>query len=134
MQGDILYNYAKFVKEVTSAPSQNFDSFVDRLEEIDNSVNIASLLTGSIGLSSETGELAEIVKKVIFQGKPMNDETIYHLKRELGDVLWYWFTTIRALGLDPIEVIQENVKKLENRYPGGKFNIYHSENREVGDL
>ena len=97
-------------------------------------VNAASLMTGAIGLSSEGGEFAEIVKKCIFQGKPMDDETIFHCKRELGDIMWYWITSCRALGLDPNEVIEENVNKLKSRYPDGEFDVHYSENRKEGDL
>ena len=91
-------------------------------------------MTGGIGLSSETGELNEIIKKCIFQGKPMDDETIFHCKRELGDIIWYWISTCRSLGLNPNEVIEENVKKLESRYPDGEFDVHYSENRQDGDL
>ena len=92
------------------------------------------LLTGGIGLSSEAGELNEIIKKCIFQGKPLNDETVFHCKRELGDIMWYWITSCRALGLDPNEVIEENINKLKSRYPGGEFDAHYSENRKEGDL
>ena len=95
---------------------------------------MALLLTGAIGLSSEGGEFSEIVKKCIFQGKPLNDDTIFHMKRELGDIMWYWISACRALNLDPNEVIAENVKKLESRYPGGQFDVFYSENRQEGDL
>ena len=87
-----------------------------------------------MGISSEGGEFAEIVKKCIFQGKPLDAETRFHAKRELGDILWYWINSCRALDLDPNEVIKENVFKLESRYPGGKFDTYFSENRKEGDL
>ena len=97
-------------------------------------VNTALLMTGAIGMASEGGEFAEIVKKCIFQGKPMDDETIFHCKRELGDIMWYWINSCRALDLDPNEVIAENVNKLKARYPGGEFDVYYSENREEGDL
>ena len=92
------------------------------------------LLTASIGLSSEGGEFSEIVKKCLFQGKPLNDETVFHLKRELGDIMWYWSNACRSLGIDPNDVLEENVKKLESRYPGGKFDILYSENRKQGGL
>jgi NTP pyrophosphatase (non-canonical NTP hydrolase) len=95
---------------------------------------MALLMTGAIGISAEGGEFAEIVKKVVFQGKPMNDETVFHCKRELGDIMWYWINACRALGLDPNDVIAENVKKLEARYPGGSFDAFYSENRKDGDL
>jgi NTP pyrophosphatase (non-canonical NTP hydrolase) len=78
--------------------------------------------------------MAEIVKKVVWQGKPWNDDVKFHLQRELGDVIWYWVNACRALNIDPNEVIAENVRKLENRYPGGSFDVHYSENRESGDL
>ena len=106
------------------------------LKKLENTtgLNIALLLTGSIGMASEGGEFSEIVKKCLFQGKPLNDETIFHLKRELGDIMWYWSNACRSLGIDPNEVVAENVKKLKDRYPGGSFDVYHSQNRKAGDL
>jgi len=129
-----LNRYKEFVEEVTSNESNNLESLTTRLQELDKTVNIALLLTGSSGIASEGGEFSEIVKKCAFQGKPMDDATVYHLKRELGDIIWYWINSCRALNLDPNEVIAENVKKLESRYPGGTFDIYRSENRKEGDL
>ena len=99
----------------------------------ESGVNMAQLLTGAIGIASEGGEFAEIVKKCIFQGKPLDDETIFHAKRELGDIMWYWVTACMSLGLDPVEVILENQKKLEARY-GEQFTINQSEVRAKGDL
>ena len=92
------------------------------------------LLTSAIGLAAEGGEFAELPKKIIFQGKPVTGEVIFHMKRELGDIMWYWINACRALNLDPNEVIAENVNKLESRYPGGKFDAFYSENRQDGDL
>ena len=112
------------------------DTTVEMLNKLDkeSGVNMAQLLTGAIGIASEGGEFAEIVKKCIFQGKPLDDETQFHAKRELGDIIWYWINSCRALDLDPNEVIAENVRKLEKRYPGGSFDAYYSENRQDGDL
>ena len=106
------------------------------MEELskDGKVNLSLLLTGSLGLSSECGEFTEIVKKVIFQGKPLDKDNIYHMKRELGDILWYWVNACRSLGLNPNDVLMENVEKLQSRYPGGKFEDFYSENRKEGDL
>ncbi len=92
------------------------------------------LLTSGIGIASEGGEFNEIVKKIFFQGKPLNEENIFHMKRELGDIMWYWMNACNALGLDPNDVIAENVSKLEARYPGGEFDAHYSENRKQGDL
>lgn len=130
-----LNKYKEFVQAVTSAESNNVGDMktaIDNLE--DSGVNVSLLLTGAVGISAEGGEFMEIVKKCIFQGKPLNEETQYHAKRELGDIMWYWINSCRALNLDPNEVIAENVKKLEARYPGGSFNAYYSENRKDGDL
>ncbi len=129
-----LNKYKEFVKAVTSTESNNKVALIRQLESLDDKVNISLLLTGSIGLASEGGELSEIVKKCVFQGKPLNDDTIFHMKRELGDIMWYWISACRALELDPNEVIEENVKKLEARYPGGEFDVHYSENRKDGDL
>ena len=134
-----LNKYKEFVEAVTSVESNELAPMVQRLSDLENrsensDINMSLLLTGGIGLSSETGELNEIIKKCIFQGKPMDDETIFHCKRELGDIIWYWISTCRSLGLDPNEVIEENVKKLESRYPDGEFDVHYSENRQDGDL
>ena len=131
-----LNKYEEFVSSVTSEESNSKVAMSTRMEAIESqsSVNTALLMTGAIGMASEGGEFAEIVKKCIFQGKPMDDETIFHCKRELGDIMWYWINSCRALDLDPNEVIAENVNKLKARYPGGEFDVYYSENREEGDL
>ena len=131
-----LNKYKEFVEKVTSLQSNETGSLTEQLHklEADSGVNMALLLTGSIGIASEGGEFSEIVKKCIFQGKPMDDETVFHCKRELGDIMWYWINACRSLNLDPNEVVAENVKKLEARYPGGKFDVHYSENRQDGDL
>ena len=130
-----LNKYQDFVEAVTSAESNNskdMKAAVDRLEE--SGVNVSLLLTGAVGMSAEGGEFMEIVKKCIFQGKPLNEETQFHAKRELGDIMWYWINSCRALNIDPNDVIAENVRKLEARYPGGSFDAYYSENRQDGYL
>ena len=128
-----LNKYKEFVCAVTSQESNNVRKLTDKLHELDRKINAALLLTGGIGLASEGGEFNEIVKKCVFQGKPLDDDTIFHMKRELGDIMWYWINACRALDLDPNDVIAENVKKLEARYPGGEFDVHYSENRH-GDL
>ena len=127
--------YAQFVDAVTSDESKDFVALSDRLVALDEQgSNIERLLTGAVGLSAEGGELMEIVKKLIFQGKPVNDETIFHLKRELGDVMWYVMQVLMALNIEIEEVVAMNVEKLQKRYPGGEFDPYYSENRQEGDL
>ncbi len=131
-----LNKYKDFVEKVTSIQSNDTGALAVQLEKLENDsgVNMALLLTGAIGIASEGGEYAEIVKKCIFQGKPMDDETKFHIKRELGDIAWYWINSCRALGIDPNEVLTENVQKLKSRYPGGEFDVHYSENRQKGDL
>jgi len=131
-----LNKYKNFVQEVTSLQSNETGALTSQLEKLekDSGVNMALLLTGAIGIASEGGEFAEIVKKCIFQGKPLDADTIFHAKRELGDIAWYWINSCRALGLDPNDVLEENVNKLKARYPGGEFDVHYSENRKDGDL
>ena len=131
-----LNKYKEFVQGVTSEASNSSVEMANRMEALENEPgkNIALLMTGAIGIASEGGEFSEIVKKCVFQGKPLDDETIFHCKRELGDIMWYWISSCRALGLDPNEVIDENVNKLKPRYPGGEFDVHYSENRKAGDL
>lgn len=138
-----LKKYSDFVSEVTSKESCDLTDFMNRLDELDANfsegmhgpdINVPLLITGALGLSSETGEFNEIVKKMLFQGKPLSEDNLFHMKRELGDIMWYWTNACRALDLDPNEVIAENVRKLEARYPGGHFDAFYSENRKEGDL
>lgn len=131
-----LNAYKDFVEAVTSDQSNSTSALVGHLVNIENEsgVNMSLLLTAAIGMAAEGGEFAELPKKIVFQGKPCNEDTIFHMKRELGDIMWYWVNACRALNLDPNEVIAENVRKLEARYPGGSFDVYHSENRVAGDL
>lgn len=140
-----LNKYQQFVEAVTSKPSNDLTSFMNRCDELDANfdatvcthgpdVNIPLLITACFGLAAESGEFIEIPKKILFQGKPLTDENVFHMKRELGDVMWYWINACRALGLDPNDVVSENVKKLESRYPGGTFDPFYSENRKQGDL
>jgi len=130
-----LNSYGEFVTKVTSDPSIDQSSLDARMKEIDSSspIESARLLTAALGLGSETGEFVEIVKKIFLQGKPASEENIFHMKRELGDIMWYWATACIALKLDPYEVIKENQDKLGERY-GEKFEVDRSENRKEGDL
>lgn len=127
-------NYQRFVNGVTSKESQDSDAFIYRLQELGGDVAIQRLLTAAVGISAEGGEFMEIVKKMIFQGKPANEENLYHLKRELGDVMWYVAQACLALDVDMNDVLDTNVKKLEARFPDGTFNEFYSENRQQGDI
>ena len=127
--------YAEFVDGVTSAPSKDFEAFIYRLQELNGErPDIHRLLTAAVGLSAESGEFTEIVKKIIFQGKPYSDDNVYHMKRELGDICWYLAQACMALNTNFNEILEMNVDKLKARYPGGEFDVYKSENRKEGDL
>jgi hypothetical protein len=131
-----LNRYSEFVRDVTSDNSNKLEALILQMRDLDGElgVNVSLLLTAGVGLASETGELNEIIKKMLFQGKPLTEENRFHMMRELGDIMWYWTNACRALGYDPNEVVAENVRKLESRYPGGAFDAYYSENRMDGDI
>ena len=126
--------YAIFVDGVTSDPSKDYQSFTERLDNLDGEgANIQRLLTAAVGLSAEGGEFMEIVKKMVFQGKPWNDDNREHLIIELGDAMWYVMQACSALDVSLEDVVAKNVDKLKKRYPGGEFDVYKSENRSVDD-
>ena len=126
--------YTEFVDAVTSDESKDFLALSDRLVQLDEKgANIERLLTAGVGLNAEAGEFLEIIKKMIFQGKPWSEDNREHLVIELGDVIWYAANACMALEVSFDEVVALNVKKLKKRYPGGQFDVYYSENREEGD-
>lgn len=140
-----LNKYKQFVEAVTSEASNDLKTFTTRCDELNDNynkeadefgpdINVPLLITACFGLAAEGGEFIEVPKKIIFQGKPLDEAAVFHMKRELGDVMWYWINACRALNLDPNEVIDENVRKLESRYPGGSFDAHYSENRKEGDI
>tara|TARA_Y100001938_G_scaffold68848_1_gene95561 strand:- start:5587 stop:5997 length:411 start_codon:yes stop_codon:yes gene_type:complete len=127
--------YTEFVDAVTSNESKSSESFSVRLRELySEGLPVERLLTAAVGMSAESGEFIEVVKKMIFQGKPVNEENLFHLKRELGDVMWYVAQACMALDTSFDEIVEMNVDKLKARYPGGEFDVHKSENRAEGDL
>ena len=128
--------YLDFVAGVTSDPSSDLPALLQRITELDveHDCHVPRLLTAALGLTAESGEFTEVVKKIILQGKPYNEENIFHMKRELGDICWYLAQACMALDTTFDEIIEMNVEKLESRYPGGSFDVHHSENRVEGDL
>ena len=128
--------YIEFVKGVTSDPSLDYAAFLTRTNslELQEDCNVTQLLTAAFGLTAESGEFTEVVKKIIFQGKPYNEENVFHMKRELGDICWYLAQACMALDTTFDEVLEMNVDKLKARYPGGEFDVHHSENRKEGDV
>ena len=128
--------YLDFVTEVTSLPSTDLAALLSRITELDieNDADVPRLLTAALGLTAESGEFTEVVKKIILQGKPYNEENVFHMKRELGDICWYLAQACMALDTTFDEIIEMNVDKLKSRYPGGEFDVHKSENRKEGDV
>ena len=128
--------YLDFVEGVTSNESLHYASLISRMNnlELEDDCNVPQLLTAALGLTAESGEFTEIVKKIILQGKPYNEDNVFHMKRELGDICWYIAQACRALDTSFDEIIEMNVDKLKARYPGGEFDVSKSENRKEGDI
>ena len=128
--------YVDFVREVTSNESVHYAALLTRMNnlELEDDCNIPPLITAAFGLTAEAGEFTEVVKKIILQGKPYNEENIFHMKRELGDICWYLAQACMALDTSFDEIMEMNVDKLKARYPGGEFDVHKSENRAKGDL
>jgi len=143
-------DYARFVATTTSEMSKNTLGLSSRILKLEGTtshtqlssgetkrtadIHMATLLTSVIGMLAESGEFAEVVKKKLFQADTnFTEEEIFHMKRELGDVLWYWTQGCTALGFTPDEVMDENIRKLEQRYPNG-FEVVRSEVRADGDI
>ena len=126
--------YLNFVDKVTSEPSKDYSAFDERVYELTKDVPVERLLTAALGICAEGGEFTEIVKKIVLQGKPVNADNVYHMKRELGDIMWYVAQACMSLDTTIDEIIEMNVEKLEKRYPGGSFDVHYSENRKDGDV
>ena len=128
--------YLEFVEGVTSDESLHYAALVSRMNnlELEDECNVPQLLTAALGLTAESGEFTEVVKKIILQGKPYNEDNVFHMKRELGDICWYIAQACMALDTSFDEIIEMNVDKLKARYPGGEFDVSKSENRKEGDL
>ena len=131
---NLLEDYVHFVDEVTSDQSKYFGDMVEALQILqEQGVEASRLLTAGIGMSGEIGEFNEIIKKCLFQGKEMDEQRIIHLRKELGDIMWYIAQACLALNTNIEEIIDMNTTKLESRYPGG-FDAFRSENRKEGDI
>ena len=130
-------SYMEFVNAVTSEESKDYIPFNSRCFEIqsgDDGIPIHRLITAALGMGAESGEFTEVVKKIVFQGKPVNEDNIFHMKRELGDIMWYVAQACMSLDTTIDEIIEMNVEKLQARYPGGEFDVHYSENRKEGDV
>ena len=128
--------YIEFVRQTTSPASSDFAALLTRLTELEASADadVPRLMTAAFGISAEAGEFTEVIKKIFLQGKPYNEDNVFHLKRELGDICWYIAQACMALDTTFEEILQMNYEKLSARYPEGTFDIFRSENRVEGDL
>ena len=127
--------YIDFVRQTTSSASSDFAALLSRLSELEaQDADVPRLMTAAYGLSAEAGEFTEVVKKIFLQGKPYNEENVFHMKRELGDLCWYLAQACMALDTSFDEILQMNYEKLSARYPEGTFDVYRSENRKDGDV
>ena len=128
--------YLNFVAQTTSPASSDYAQLLSRMTqlEVEQDADVPRLLTAALGISAEAGEFTEVVKKIILQGKPYNEENVFHLKRELGDICWYLAQAFMALDTDFDEILEMNVEKLSARYPEGTFDVHKSENRKDGDV
>jgi NTP pyrophosphatase (non-canonical NTP hydrolase) len=127
--------YIEFVRQTTSPASSEYPKLVERLNELEGQgADVSRLMTAAFGMSAEAGEFTEVVKKIFLQGKPYNEDNVFHMKRELGDLCWYLAQACMALDITFEEVLEMNYEKLSARYPAGTFSVYRSENRVEGDL
>jgi NTP pyrophosphatase (non-canonical NTP hydrolase) len=127
--------YIEFVRQTTSPASSNFAALLERMTELEGqSADVSRLMTAAFGMSAEAGEFTEVVKKIFLQGKPYNEDNVFHMKRELGDLCWYLAQACMALDTNFEEVLQMNYEKLSARYPEGTFDVHKSENRAEGDI
>ena len=127
--------YIEFVRQTTSPASSEYPKLVERLNELEGQgADVSHLMTAAFGMSAEAGEFTEVVKKIFLQGKPYNEDNIFHMKRELGDLCWYLAQACIALNITFEEVLEMNYEKLSARYPAGSFDVYRSENRVEGDV
>ena len=133
-----LLDYEMFVNNKLSEESKSFNTMLESLQALQADgdkigVRIPELLTAAVGLTAEAGEFDEIVKKMIFQGKPLDQANKIHLQKELGDLMFYVMVACTALGVTGDEIIEMNRDKLDARFKEG-FTVEESENRVAGDI
>lgn len=93
-------------------------------------IDIGGIVNASFGLSGETGELNDMIKKTIFHGHELNLDSV---KKEIGDICWYIAMMCESFGFDMEEIMQMNIDKLKARYPEG-FSEEKSQHRQANDI
>ena len=135
MQQNLLDEYTAFVDKVTSEASKSSDKMRERINYLNSKdIEMSRLLTAGIGLSGEVGEFNEIIKKIMFQEKTFDVVAHEHMRRELGDIMWYVAQACLALKVDLVDIINGNKEKLSKRFPQKRFNGTFDANRNTGDL
>lgn len=108
-------NPQDFIKKaiLTDMPGLDYTPVIQRLNQ---NKYLTRILHAATGMSGESGEVLDSVKKAVYYGKPLNKD---HLLEETGDILWYMAIMLHQLGSSFEEVMQKNVDKLKKRYPDG---------------
>jgi NTP pyrophosphatase (non-canonical NTP hydrolase) len=117
------YKVDNYIPDVLRTENKNYDEMAQRF----NSSDIIRLTHAGMGLSTETGELLDVLKKHIFYGKPID---WVNLEEEVGDVLWYLALILDLLDISFEEVMKKNIDKLRLRYPN-KFTKDDAINRNL---
>lgn len=114
-------NYTDFVDSVTAEVSKNDTVFAGRFQQLSAQLNgnYSRLDNAIAGLAGESGEVADLWKKIKYHSLEYNEETRQKLKKELGDVCWYLFQTAYALNMSMNEIIDGNIEKLKLRHAKG---------------
>ena len=135
MQQNLLEEYTDFVDQVTSEASKSSDKMRERINYLNSKdIEMSRLLTAGIGLSGEVGEFNEIIKKIMFQEKTFDVVAHEHMRRELGDIMWYVAQACLALKVDLVDIINGNKEKLSKRFPQKLFNKKFDADRNIGDV
>lgn len=135
MQQNLLEEYTDFVDKVTSEASKSSDKMRERINYLNSKdIEMSRLLTAGIGLSGEVGEFNEIIKKIMFQEKTFDVVAHEHMRRELGDIMWYVAQACLALKVDLVDIINGNKDKLSKRFPQKQFNKKFDASRSKGDV
>lgn len=113
----------KYVQDAVRAESADMEKIGYRLGSKTN----VRLLHAAMGMSTESAELLDALKKHIFYGKPLD---ITNLKEEIGDIMWYIAIACDTMGFDLTQIMSDNIEKLRKRYPE-KFSEDNAINRDT---